>query len=64
MEKRVISTQIQKEDVKIESTLRPQRLTEYIGQQKAKEIMEIYIKAAKERQEPLDHTLFYGPPGL
>ncbi|MBQ1901764.1 MAG: Holliday junction branch migration DNA helicase RuvB [Lachnospiraceae bacterium] len=64
MEKRVISTQIQKEDVKIESTLRPQRLTEYIGQEKAKEIMEIYIKAAKERQEPLDHTLFYGPPGL
>ncbi len=64
MERRVISTQVQKEDLKTEPSLRPQHLTEYIGQQKAKEIMKIYIEAAKERKEPLDHTLFYGPPGL
>ncbi|MCR5053349.1 MAG: Holliday junction branch migration DNA helicase RuvB [Lachnospiraceae bacterium] len=64
MERRVLSTQIQTEDIKTENTLRPQRLTEYIGQEKAKEVMDIYIKAAKERQDPLDHTLFYGPPGL
>ncbi len=64
MEKRVITTEILKEDAVNEVTLRPQTLHEYIGQQKAKEMLAIYIKAAKERKEPLDHVLFYGPPGL
>lgn len=64
MEKRVISTQIQEEDLKIEKNLRPQRLEEYIGQEKAKQNLKIYIEAAKQRGESLDHVLFYGPPGL
>ena len=64
MEKRVISTQIQEEDKKIETTLRPQTLNDYIGQKKAKEHLKIYIEAAKQRNEALDHVLFYGPPGL
>lgn len=64
MEKRVISTQIQEEDVKIETSLRPQRLEEYIGQKKAKKTLKVYIEAAKQRGEALDHVLFYGPPGL
>lgn len=64
MEKRVISTQIQDEDIKIEKNLRPQKLDDYIGQQKAKKNLKVYIEAAKQRQEPLDHVLFYGPPGL
>ena len=64
MEKRVISTQIQEEDKKIEKTLRPQTLNDYIGQKKAKEHLKIYIEAAKQRNEALDHVLFYGPPGL
>ncbi len=64
MEKRVISTQVQEEDLKIEKSLRPQTLDDYIGQQKAKENLKIYIEAAKARGESLDHVLFYGPPGL
>ena len=64
MEKRVISTQVQEEDIKIEKSLRPQTLDDYIGQQKAKENLKIYIEAAKARGESLDHVLFYGPPGL
>lgn len=64
MEKRVISTQIQEEDLKIEKSLRPQTLLEYIGQEKAKENLKVYIEAAKNRGESLDHVLFYGPPGL
>ena len=64
MEKRIISTQVQEEDLKIEKSLRPQRLTDYIGQEKAKKNLKVYIEAAKQRQEPLDHVLFYGPPGL
>lgn len=64
MEKRVISTQVQEEDLKIEKSLRPQTLDEYIGQQKAKENLKVYIEAAKARGESLDHVLFYGPPGL
>lgn len=64
MEKRVISTQLQEEDYKIESSLRPQRLEDYIGQEKIKSNMKVYIEAAKARQESLDHVLFYGPPGL
>ncbi len=64
MEKRVISTQVQEEDIKIEKSLRPQTLEEYIGQEKAKENLKVYIEAAKNRGESLDHVLFYGPPGL
>lgn len=64
MEKRVISTQIQEEDQKIETSLRPQRLEEYIGQEKAKKTLKVYIEAARQRGEALDHVLFYGPPGL
>ena len=64
MEKRVISTQIQEEDLKIEKSLRPQTLSEYIGQEKAKENLKVYIEADKNRGESLDHVLFYGPPGL
>ena len=64
MEKRVISTQVQEEDLKIEKSLRPQTLDDCIGQQKAKENLKIYIEAAKARGESLDHVLFYGPPGL
>ena len=64
MARRVIETSIQEEDVKIEGSLRPQYLKDYIGQEKAKEILKIYIEAAKQRQDALDHVLFYGPPGL
>ena len=64
MERRGISTQVQEEDLKIEKSLRPQTLDDYIGQQKAKENLKIYIEAAKARGESLDHVLFYGPPGL
>lgn len=64
MGKRIITTENLEEDVKIESSLRPQHLEDYIGQEKAKETLKIYIKAARERQEALDHVLFYGPPGL
>ena len=64
MAKRTISTEFTAEDAKLEPTLRPQRLTDYIGQQKAKENLKIYIEAAKARGESLDHVLFYGPPGL
>lgn len=64
MEKRVISTQMQEEDQKIETSLRPQILRDYVGQEKIKENMKIYIEAAKARGESLDHVLFYGPPGL
>ncbi len=64
MDKRVITTQVLKEDVKNDSTLRPQTLNEYIGQKKAKESLKIYIDAARQRGESLDHVLFYGPPGL
>ena len=48
----------------LETSLRPKTLKEYIGQTKVKESMKIYIEAAKKRKEPLDHCLFYGPPGL
>lgn len=61
---RIIETQIAEEDKKIEGSLRPQYLTDYIGQSKAKGILKIYIDAAKERGDTLDHVLFYGPPGL
>lgn len=64
MEKRVISTQIQEEDVIVEKSLRPKMLEEYIGQEKTKKNLKVYIEAAKQRKEPLDHVLFFGPPGL
>ncbi|MCI8834533.1 MAG: Holliday junction branch migration DNA helicase RuvB [Ruminococcus sp.] len=64
MEKRIITTENLEEDVKIENHLRPQLLKDYIGQEKAKQTLEIYIRAAKERGDALDHVLFYGPPGL
>ena len=64
MAKRTISTEFTAEDAKLESTLRPQRLTDYIGQQKIKENLAIYIEAAKQRGDALDHVLLYGPPGL
>ncbi len=64
MEKRVISTQIQEEDIVAEKSLRPQTLGEYIGQEKTKKNLKIYIEAAKQRKEALDHVLFFGPPGL
>lgn len=64
MAKRVIETEIQEEDYKIEGSLRPRFLNEYIGQEKAKESLRVYIDAAKNRKESLDHVLFYGPPGL
>lgn len=64
MEKRIIQTDVQEEDQKIERGLRPQTFDDYIGQKKAKENLKVYIEAAKQRGEPLDHVLFYGPPGL
>ncbi len=64
MSRRIITTENLEEDIKIESELRPQLLKDYIGQEKAKETLKIYIEAAKARGEALDHVLFYGPPGL
>lgn len=64
MEKRSIETRFTEEDVKIEGSLRPQYLKDYIGQNKAKQNLKVYIEAAKLRNDPLDHVLFYGPPGL
>ena len=64
MENRVIQTQIREEDVRTESGLRPMTLEEYIGQDTIKNTLRVYIEAAKQRGEPLDHVLFYGPPGL
>lgn len=64
MEKRIITTEIIPEDISIEGNLRPQNLSEYIGQQKVKTNLKIFIDAAKQRKESLDHVLLYGPPGL
>jgi Holliday junction DNA helicase RuvB len=64
MPKRLITTEITEEDKKIEGCLRPMKLSEYIGQEKAKQNLKIYIDAAKSRGETLDHVLFFGPPGL
>ena len=61
---RVIETNLTEEDKKIEKTLRPLCLDDYIGQEKAKSTLKIYIEAAKQRHDSLDHVLFYGPPGL
>ena len=64
MGRRIITAENLEEDIKIESSLRPQLLKDYVGQEKAKETLKIYIEAAKARGEALDHVLFYGPPGL
>ena len=64
MEKRVIQTEVREEDQRIEPSLRPQLLREYIGQEKAKQNLRVFIDAAKQRGDVLDHVLFYGPPGL
>lgn len=64
MDKRIITTELMDEDLKIEQNLRPSLLADYIGQSKAKENMKVFIEAAKLRNEPLDHVLLYGPPGL
>jgi Holliday junction DNA helicase RuvB len=61
---RLINTGITKEDTVLETNLRPQRLDEYIGPERIREMMKVYIRAAKERAESMDHVLFYGPPGL
>ena len=62
--RRIISTELIDEDKKIENNLRPQMLDDYIGQQKVKDNLKVYIEAAKLRNEALDHVLFFGPPGL
>jgi Holliday junction DNA helicase RuvB len=64
MASRVIETKLLDEDIKLEGSLRPQILKDYIGQKKIKDVLKIYIEAAKQRNDSLDHVLFYGPPGL
>jgi len=64
MERKILETKIQTEDVKNENSLRPQVLRDYIGQEKIKDTLKVYIDAAKARGESLDHVLLYGPPGL
>ena len=64
-EERLISPELEDaREERLENSLRPKTLDEYIGQEKVKENMKIYIEAAKKRGEPLDHVLLYGPPGL
>ena len=64
MMRRTIETNYTEEDSRIEGSLRPKKLSEYIGQTKMKDSLGISIEAARQRKEPLDHMLFYGPPGL
>ncbi|MCF6408643.1 Holliday junction branch migration DNA helicase RuvB [Pseudalkalibacillus salsuginis] len=64
MEERIISNELNQDDETLEFSLRPQYLQQYIGQQKVKENLKVFIEAAKMRSEPLDHVLLYGPPGL
>lgn len=64
MNQRVITTELIEEDITIENNLRPKLLKDYIGQKSLKDKLKVYIEAAKQREEPLDHVLFYGPPGL
>ncbi len=64
MNRRIITTDETIEDIPVDNSLRPQRLSQYIGQERLKETLKIYIDAAKERKEALDHVLLYGPPGL
>ena len=63
-EDRLIDSELDEEEIQYDNKLRPDKLTEYIGQEKVKENLEIFISAAKMRNESLDHVLFYGPPGL
>lgn len=64
MDNRIITTDVTEEDFSLEGSLRPQTLDEYIGQEKTKNTLRIYIEAARQRHDALDHVLFYGPPGL
>ena len=64
IEERIICPGLEREDIDIENSLRPRKLDDYVGQDKIKENLKVYIEAAKQREEPLDHTLLYGPPGL
>ena len=64
MEKRIITTDVTEEDFSLEGNLRPQTLDDYIGQEKTMSTLQVYIEAAKQRHDALDHVLFYGPPGL
>lgn len=64
MERRLIQTEESREDLVYEPNIRPKMLSDYIGQEKLKEMLSIYIEAAKKRKQSLDHCLFYGPPGL
>src|SRR3990167_8689208 len=61
---RILAGARKDEDVALETSLRPRRIDEYIGQEKVKENLRIAIQAARQRGEPLDHVLLYGPPGL
>ena len=63
-EERIICPGLERDDIDIENSLRPRKLDDYVGQDKIKENLKVYIEAAKQREEPLDHTLLYGPPGL
>ena len=64
MNRKIISTDLTSEDRAVDATLRPQLFGDYIGQEKIKNNLKVYIEAARKRGEPLDHVLFYGPPGL
>jgi len=64
MEDRIVTGQLDEEEKRYEASLRPPTLSEYIGQDKVKENLQVFIEAAKRRSEALDHLLFYGPPGL
>ena len=64
MDKRIITTEFTSEDSLIENNLRPETLRDYVGQEKIKENLQVFIEAARNRNEALDHCLFYGPPGL
>jgi Holliday junction DNA helicase RuvB len=63
-ENRIITSTMQNDDVDIENSLRPKTLDDYLSKEKTKEQLKIFIEAAKSRNEPLDHVLLYGPPGL
>ncbi|MCM8809545.1 MAG: AAA family ATPase, partial [Candidatus Omnitrophica bacterium] len=64
MNERMTSPEIKSEDLTYENTLRPRKIDEFIGQDKVKENLKVFIEAAKNRKEVLDHILFYGPPGI
>ncbi|MDR2828969.1 MAG: AAA family ATPase, partial [Acholeplasmatales bacterium] len=61
---RIVNAKKQNAEEEQEKTLRPQKLNDYVGQDDTKEVLDVYIKAAKKRNESIDHILFYGPPGL